>query len=134
MQDFMDEALKEAKKAYLKGEIPVGAVLVKDNKIILKDHNRVEEKNNVIMHAEMNVINKIIKIEKNWRLEQYDLYTTLEPCKMCMGAIENTRIGKIYYAAANDKVKKHKNIKQVINIEQTIKSKKMLKDFFKERR
>lgn len=100
---FMNEALKEAKKAYKKLEVPVGVVIVKDNKIIAKAHNQKEEKNNPIKHAEIIAIEKACKKIKNWRLNDCEMYVTLEPCPMCTGAIINSRIKKIYIGSAQQK-------------------------------
>ena len=88
---FMEEALKEAKKAYKKLEIPVGAVIVKDGKIIAKAHNLKETKNSSISHAEILAIEKANKKLNAWRLENCEMYITLEPCMMCMGAIINSK-------------------------------------------
>lgn len=93
---FMKEALKEAKKAYKKLEVPVGVVIVKDGQIIAKAHNQKEEKNNPIKHAEIIAIEKACRKINNWRLNNCDMYVTLEPCPMCAGAIINSRINKIY--------------------------------------
>ena len=95
-EKFMKEALKEAKKAYQKGEVPVGAVIVKDNKIIARAHNQKEEKNNPIMHAEINAIMKACKKLNSWRLEGAEIYVTLEPCMMCASAIVAARMKKVY--------------------------------------
>lgn len=100
---FMKAALKEAKKAYNKGEVPVGAVIVKDNEIISKGHNLKESKNNTIKHAEIIAIEKASKAMNSWRLEDCDIYITMEPCPMCMGAIINSRIRKIYYGVSDQK-------------------------------
>jgi len=100
---FMKEALKEAKKAYEKLEVPVGVVIVKDNKIIARAYNQKEEKNSPIKHAEITAIEKACKKLNNWRLNDCDMYVTLEPCPMCAGAIVNSRIRKIYIGAAQQK-------------------------------
>lgn len=100
---FMKEALKEAKKAYKKEEIPVGAVIVKDSKIISRGHNLKEIKNSSIAHAEIIAINKANKELKAWRLEDCQMYVTLEPCMMCMGAIINSRIKKLYIGTLDPK-------------------------------
>ena len=94
---FMKKALKEAEKAYNKGEVPVGAVIVKDGKIISRGHNLKEIKKDTIMHAEIIAIEKASKKLDAWRLEKCDIYVTMDPCPMCMGAIINSRIRKIYY-------------------------------------
>lgn len=93
---FMKQALKEAKKAYNKLEVPVGVVIVKDDKIIARGYNQKEGKNSPIKHAEIIAIEKACKKLNNWRLNDCDMYITLEPCAMCAGAIINSRIRKIY--------------------------------------
>ena len=96
---FMKEALKEARKAYKKLEVPVGVVIVKDDKIIARGYNQKESKNSPIKHAEIIAIEKACKKLNNWRLNECDMYITLEPCSMCAGAIINSRIRKIYIGA-----------------------------------
>lgn len=102
-EKFMKEALKEAKKAYDKLEIPVGVVIVKDNKIIGRAHNLKEEKKNAVKHAEILAIEKASKKLNNWRLIDCEMYVTLEPCPMCAGAILNSRINKVYVGAMDEK-------------------------------
>jgi len=97
--DFMEIALDEARKAYKKGEVPIGAVIIKGNKVIAKAHNLRERKNNALAHAEVLAIDKACKKLHNWRLSGCEMYVTLEPCTMCMGAIINSRIDKVYYGA-----------------------------------
>lgn len=99
MMDFMEEALCEAKKAMRKNEVPIGAVVVKDEKIIGRGHNCRERKQNAIKHAEIIAIEKACKHEKSWRLDECEIYVTLEPCPMCAGAIANARIKKLVYGA-----------------------------------
>ncbi len=113
-EKFMKEALKEAKKAYKKEEIPVGAIIVKNGKIIARGHNLKELKNSGISHAEILAIQKANKKLKAWRLEECEMYITLEPCMMCMGAIINSRIKKIYIGTLDPKTG---SCKSVINIE-----------------
>jgi tRNA(adenine34) deaminase len=96
---FMSIALLEAKKAFKKNEVPIGCVLVKDGKIISKAHNLVEKKQNATLHAEMLCIQKATKKIENFRLIDCVLYTTLEPCLMCAGAILLSRIKKVVFAA-----------------------------------
>ncbi|WP_341266565.1 nucleoside deaminase [Candidatus Phytoplasma fraxini] len=98
---FIKEAFKEAQKAFLKGEVPVGAVAVLDNKIIARAHNNVEKKKIFFGHAEFLVLQKLNKKFKNYRFNDIIIYTTLEPCIMCMGALIAVRIKKIYYSANN---------------------------------
>ena len=102
-EKFMKEALKEAKKAYDKLEIPVGAVIVKDGKIIARAHNQKETKFDTTKHAEILVIQKASKKLKSWRLIGCDMYVTLEPCSMCAGAIINSRIRKVYIGTNDEK-------------------------------
>lgn len=99
----MELAIKQAKKAYKKGEVPVGAVIVKDGKIISKAYNLVEKKKNATLHAEIIAISKASKKLKNWRLIDCEMYVTLEPCSMCMSAIELSRIKKLYFLIEKDK-------------------------------
>ena len=100
---FMKQALKEAKKAYEKLEVPVGAVIVKDGKIIARAHNLKETKTDTTKHAEILAIQKASKKLESWRLLECEMYITLEPCSMCAGAIINSRIKKIYIGALDEK-------------------------------
>ena len=97
--NFMKEALKEAEKAKAKQEVPIGVVIVKDNKIIARAHNLRENKQNAVAHAEILAIQKACKKLNSWRLIDCDMYVTLEPCPMCAGAILNSRIRKVYIGA-----------------------------------
>ena len=99
----MKEALKEAKKAYQKLEVPVGAVIVKEGKIIARAHNLREKKQSAIAHAEILAIEKASKKLNSWRLIDCDMYVTLEPCTMCMGAIISSRIKNLYIGALDEK-------------------------------
>lgn len=102
-EKFMKEALKEAKKAYDKFEVPVGAVIVKDDKIIARAYNQKECKNDTTNHAEILAIKKASKKLKSWRLIDCDMYVTLEPCSMCAGALIQSRIRKVYIGAPDEK-------------------------------
>ena len=102
-EKYMKEALKEAKKAYNKLEVPVGAVIVKDGKIIARGHNLKETKCDTTKHAEIIAIQKASKKLESWRLLDCEMYVTLEPCSMCAGAIINSRIKKIYIGALDEK-------------------------------
>lgn len=93
---FMKEALKEAKKAYNKLEVPVGAVIVKDGQIIARAHNLKESKKDTTKHAEILAIQKASKKLDSWRLLDCEMYVTLEPCTMCAGAIIQARVSKLY--------------------------------------
>lgn len=98
-REFMLEALKLAKEAAEKGEVPVGAVIVKDGKIIAKGRNMREQKQNALSHAEIEAINNACKSLGSWRLDGCELYVTLEPCPMCTGAIINARIKSVIFGA-----------------------------------
>ncbi len=98
-EKFMKMALKEAQKAYDNGEVPIGAVLVLEGKVIAKGRNKCNELNNAVAHAEVVAINKASKKLKDWRLENVEMYVTLEPCAMCAGAIANSRIKKVHFGA-----------------------------------
>ena len=102
-EKFMREALKEAQKAFDKDEVPVGAVIVKDNKIIARAHNIKELKHDATSHAEILAIQKACKKLGAWRLSDCDMYVTLEPCSMCAGALINARIRKLYIGTQDDK-------------------------------
>ena len=102
-EKFMKAALKEAKKAYDKLEVPVGAVIVKDRKIIARAHNLKETKNDTTKHAEILAIQKASKKLNSWRLIDFEMYVTLEPCSMCAGALINSRIKKVYIGASDQK-------------------------------
>ena len=141
-EKFMKEALKEAKKAYKKEEIPVGAVIVKDGKILARAHNLREKNQCATAHAEILAIEKASKKLNAWRLEECEMYVTLEPCMMCMGAIINSRIKKIYIGTLDPKtgscesvidIKNYK-FNHVVEIETGILKEEceyILKDFFK---
>ena len=100
---YMKQALKEAEKAYKKLEVPVGAVIVKDGKIIARAHNLKETKFDTTKHAEILAIQKASKKLNSWRLIDCEMYVTLEPCSMCAGALINSRIKKVYIGASDQK-------------------------------
>ncbi len=100
---YMKQALKEAEKAYSKLEVPVGAIIVKDGKIIARGYNQKETKTDTTKHAEIIAIQKASKKLKSWRLINCEMYITLEPCSMCAGAIINSRIKKVYIGAMDQK-------------------------------
>ena len=102
-EKFMKEALKEAIKASKKLEVPVGAVIVKDDKIIARAHNIKETKKDTTKHAEIIAIQKASKKLDTWRLTDCEMYVTLEPCSMCTGAIINSRIRKLYIGTMDEK-------------------------------
>jgi len=100
---LMDIALNEAKKAYSIGEVPVGAIIVKDNKIISKSHNKIQTKSSILYHAEIVAIDKAIKKLGSKYLFDCELYVTLEPCPMCAGAILFSKIKKVYISTKDPK-------------------------------
>lgn len=102
-EKFMKAALKEAKKAYDKLEVPVGAVIVKDGIIIARAHNQKETKLDTTKHAEILAIQKASKKLGAWRLLDCEMYVTLEPCSMCAGAMINSRIKKLYIGTLDEK-------------------------------
>jgi tRNA(adenine34) deaminase len=139
MEDYyIMMALKEAEKAYRKNNVPVGAIIVRNNRIIARAHNRKEKTNVATHHAEILVIEKACRKLKSWRLNDCEMYVSLEPCLMCVGAILESRIKKVTYCVKRKKnvfidVEKIKNTKFVykrINND----AEKMLKSFFKNKR
>lgn len=101
---YMLEAIKEAKKALAIDEIPVGAVIVKDGKIIARGYNKKELKQNATKHAEIIAIEKASKKLNNWRLIDCEMYVTVEPCVMCAGAILSARLKKVYIGTNDNKM------------------------------
>ena len=133
MNKYMEYAIKEAKKSLKTDDVPVGAVIVENGKIIAKGHNTKEKKHIVTRHAEINAIEKACKKKKTWHLDNCTLYVTLEPCPMCMETIKQARIKYINYACEQQK---HPNLKQPkqIKIENVEKASELLKTFFKTKR
>lgn len=99
----MREAVKQAKKAYALGEVPIGCVIVYEGKIIGRGYNRRNTDKNTLAHAEITAIRKASKVIGDWRLEGCTMYVTLEPCQMCAGAIVQARISKVVMACMNPK-------------------------------
>ncbi len=145
-EKFMKLALKEAKKAYDKKEVPVGAIIVKDDKVIAKAHNLKETKNDTTKHAEILAIQKASKKLECWRLEDCEMYVTLEPCSMCAGALIQARIKKVYIGAMDYKTGACGSVLNLLSdykFNHIVETKtgvlgeeceKILKDFFKELR
>lgn len=142
----MDHALIAAKQAGDANEVPVGAVVVKDNKIITTVHNQMRALNDATAHAEMLAIKSAMKIVGTGRLDQCDLYVTLEPCTMCAGAITHARFRRVYFAAQDikagavengvrffDQASCHHHPEIIFGIGEE-KSQKLLRDFFNARR
>lgn len=100
---FMDQAIELAKEASKEGEVPVGAIVVIDGRIVGSGRNRRETDKNALAHAEIEAINEACKTLGGWRLWQCDMYVTLEPCPMCTGAIINSRIKRLVYGASDSK-------------------------------
>ena len=101
-EDYMKEALALAREAAAHGEVPVGCVIVRDGRIIGRGRNRREEKQAVFSHAEMEAMAQANEALGSWRLEDCDLYVTLEPCPMCAGAIINARVARVFYGARDE--------------------------------
>lgn len=143
---FMKEALKQARKAYEKGEIPVGAVIVKDHKIIARAYNEKEYKHDTTKHAEILAIQKASKKLNSWRLTDCEMYVTLEPCSMCAGALIQARLKKVYIGTMDEKTGACGSVLNLLNdyqfnhkveIETEIlqpQCEEILKEFFKELR
>ena len=131
---FMKMAYCEAKKAYKNDEIPVGCVIVCENEIVACGCNKKERKNNALMHAEIIAIDKACRKLGSWRLDNCDIYVTLEPCMMCMGAIIESRIRNVYYGTkskgeqmyVSDKIDGIVNLYYVNDVDCS----KILSDFF----
>ena len=102
-EKYMKEALKQAKKAYALGEVPIGCVIVYQDRIIGRGYNRRNTDRNTLAHAEITAINKASKVLKDWRLEECTLYVTLEPCQMCAGAIVQARVTEAVIGSMNPK-------------------------------
>ena len=142
-EKFMLEALKQAKKAYNKEEIPVGAIIVRDGKIIARAYNRKEEKKDTTQHAEIIAIKKASKKLNAWRLQDCEMYVTLEPCAMCTGALIQARLKRVYIGTMDPKTGACGSVLNLledykfnhkVEVETNIMQKeceKILKDFFK---
>ena len=102
-EKYMKAAIREAKKAYALEEVPIGCVIVQNNKIIARGYNRRNTDKNTLAHAEMSAIKKASKKTGDWRLEDCTMYVTLEPCQMCAGAIVQSRLGKVVIGSMNPK-------------------------------
>jgi tRNA(adenine34) deaminase len=142
-EKFMKEAIKQAKKAYDKEEIPVGAVIVKDGKIIARGYNKKEEKKDTTQHAEIIAIQKASRKIGAWRLQDCEMYVTLEPCVMCTGALIQARLKRVYIGTMDPKTGACGSVLNLledykfnhkVEVETNIMQKeceKILKDFFK---
>jgi tRNA(adenine34) deaminase len=117
---FMQEALAEAKKAFAKGEVPVGAVLVVSNKVIARAHNLVESLSDATAHAELLCLKKGAEILGNWRLLEATLYCTLEPCPMCAGAMIHSRLHRLVWGAPDLRCGAHGSWVNLLEVEHPI--------------
>ena len=143
---YMKAAIKEAKKAYALKEVPIGCVIVYDNKIIARGYNRRNTDKNTLSHAEITAIRKASKKLGDWRLEGCTLYVTLEPCQMCAGAIVQARVDRVVIGCMNPKAGCAGSVLNIldmpefnhqVSVKQGIMEKEcsdMLTDFFKELR
>ena len=139
MEKYMKIALKEAQKAEKHGDVPVGAVIVKNDKIIAKGHNKKEKRKMVTRHAEIETIEKACKKLKTWHLDDCEIYITIEPCMMCYGAIEQARISKIIFGTENENFGYVSNwkVKSKVEFEAGIlksECKKIIRKFFLKKR
>ncbi len=130
-KDILEKLKKLTEKAYKKGEVPVAALLMMDDKVISYAHNNKEFKNNVLGHAEIITIRKATKKLRTWKLDKAILYTTLEPCAMCKEVIKSSRIKKVYYLS---KSFKNVNYKTNFSFKKTKYFESILKNFFKNKR
>ena len=142
---FMEMAMSEAKKAYAIGEVPVGAVIVKDDEIIATGYNQRETSHHVIHHAEMIAIDEACRKLESWRLDECTLYVTLEPCAMCSGTMIQARLKRLVYGTAEPKFGAHQSILNLfeydfnhkVEVESGVcadEASQMMKAFFKELR
>ncbi len=115
---YMKEAIKQARKAELLDEVPIGCVIVYQDKIIARGYNRRNIDKNTLSHAELNAIRKAGKKLGDWRLEDCEMYITLEPCQMCAGAIVQSRIKKVYVACMNPKAGCAGSVLNLLDIKQ----------------
>ena len=116
-EKYMKEAIKQAKKAAEIGEVPIGAVIVYDGKIITRGYNRRRIDKNTLSHAELIAIKKASRKIGDWRLDDCEMYVTLEPCQMCAGAIVQARIKKVYIGCMNPKAGCAGSILDLLHIE-----------------
>ncbi|MCI9540434.1 MAG: nucleoside deaminase [Lachnospiraceae bacterium] len=143
---YMKEALKQAKKAKKIGEVPIGCVIVYQGAIIGRGYNRRKIDKNTLSHAELNAIRKASRYMGDWRLENCDLYVTLEPCQMCSGAIVQARMRKVYIGCMNPKAGCAGSVMNLLQVERfnhqvefesgimEEECSQLLKNFFKELR
>lgn len=131
---YIQLTINLANKAYKKNEVPVGAVIVKDNKILSTAFNKRNRSNRVIEHAEIIAINKANKKMHDWRLNGCTMYVSLKPCEMCMGAIKEARIDRVVYAADTNNLNKNVICTQIDDTNLSEEASLILKSFFDDRR
>ncbi|MBS7401146.1 MAG: nucleoside deaminase [Eubacteriales bacterium] len=129
--DYMQVAVEQARKAARRGEVPIGCVIVRDGKIIAKGYNQRERKQNCLWHAEIVALNRACRKLKSWRLSDCEMYVTLEPCQMCMGAILNARLRKVYIGARSTT---NLNWQTPVELQPNAEAQNILVDFFRNRR
>lgn len=140
-KDYMVDAFKEAEQAYNRGEVPIGAVIVRGDKIIARGFNKRERTQNALNHAEIIAIKRACKKLKSWRLDDCTMYVTLQPCVMCAGAILNSRIKKVVIGARSDRINdleiftnNNLNWKTEVEISEQEVCSEILRKFFAEKR
>ena len=133
VEKVVKQLIEEAKKSLKTDDVPVGAIIIENGKIIAQAHNTREKSHKITGHAEINAIEKACKIKKAWHLDNCELYVTLEPCKMCLEVIKQAKIKKIKYLTKQEKHIEDSPI-EMIKIESVENSSKLLKDFFKNKR
>ncbi len=117
-EKFMRQALKQAEKAYKLKEVPIGCVIVQDDRVIARGYNRRNTDKSVLMHAELTAMKKACKKVKDWRLEDCTMYITLEPCQMCAGAIVQARIPRVVIGSMNPKAGCAGSVLNILQMEQ----------------
>lgn len=135
-QKYIDILIKLAIKASKKDEVPISAIIVKNNKILVKAYNNRNKKNSILGHAEIIAINKATKKLKDWRLFDCDLYVTLKPCSICENIIKQSRIRNVYYLLNKPETKKEYNktiFNKLNNTKNEQKYVKVLNNFFKKK-
>lgn len=145
-EKYMKEAIRQAKKAYALNEVPIGCVIVYEDKIIARGYNRRNTDHNTLSHAELNAVRKASKVLGDWRLEGCTMYITLEPCQMCAGAIVQARVSEVVLGSMNAKAGCAGSVLNLLNMKEFNHQVKitsgvledecssMLSDFFKELR
>lgn len=136
-ENYYDYLIKLAQKAAKKGEVPISAIIIKNNKMIASAYNKKNKKHDILGHAEIIAIKKASKKMKDWRLNECDLYVTLKPCSICENIIKNSRIRNVYYLLDKPENKKEyykTEFLKLQNSENELMYGKILQDFFKKKR